>query len=370
MEKEKKEKKLIRLAKRLVDPSQAGICIEPKERGKGYWFGSGNLMEGRAGEIYLTGRFRNPGDSTAGLAKGERGLELAIFRSLDGGRNFEKILSFSKKDLSFDADDVLSIEGAALHLTSDGAELFVSTEKANRFYPDPVEDFQKPGTGVWTIDRIAAPGILGLKGQKPEIFFSSNDPEHLHVKDPVIYSPPSGSTFLIFCTHPFCWSSSNSAYAVRPGGGHFSEPVYDFFPRGTTWDVAAARITDVLPLPEWKKTGFEEEISLIFYDGAECIRAHDQSAGGVSRPRGYSCEELGGMAFMHQDDFSHVERVSKHFPLFVSPRGTGCCRYVHTLRTREGILATWQQSQKDESQPLMMNLLPWKEVDAILEARE
>jgi hypothetical protein len=216
MEKEKKTEKLIRLAKRLVDPCRGSICIEPNERGRGYWFGSGNLVEGSGGEIYLTGRFRNPGDSTTGLAKGERGLELAIFRSGDRGRNFEKILSFSKKDLSFDVYDVLSIEGSALHLNADGAELFLSTEKGNLFYPDPLEDYQKPGTGIWTIDRITAPEIMKLKGQKPEILFSKNDPEYLHVKDPVVYSSPSGGVLLIFCTHPFSWSSSNAAYAIRP----------------------------------------------------------------------------------------------------------------------------------------------------------
>jgi hypothetical protein len=371
MEKEKKTEKLIRLAKRLVDPCRGSICIEPNERGRGYWFGSGNLVEGSGGEIYLTGRFRNPGDSTTGLAKGERGLELAIFRSGDRGRNFEKILSFSKKDLSFDVYDVLSIEGSALHLNPDGVELFISTEKANLFYPALLEEFQKPGTGIWTIDRITAPEIMKLKGQKPEILFSSNDPEYLHVKDPVVYSSPSGSTLLISCTHPFSWSSSNAAYAIRPpGGDHFSEPICTFFPRGTTWDVAVARISDVLPLPELKKAGFEEDISLVFYDGAECIRPHEQSTWGVTRPRGYSCEELGGMAVMLHGDASHIEKVSKYFPLFVSPWGTGCCRYIHTLRTKEGIFATWQQSQKDESQPLVMNFLPWEEAYEILGAKE
>jgi hypothetical protein len=370
MEKQAKEEKWVRLARRLVNPEQARILIEPYGQGKGYWFGGGNLVKGPESDIYLAGRYRNPGDSTTGLAKGERGLELAIFRSSDGGRTFEKIISFSKKDLSFDDYDVLSIEGSALNLLEDGAELFVSSEKGNLFYPDPFENFQKPGTGVWTIDRIAAPGIAGLKGPKPQPLFSGKDPQHLHVKDPVVYRPSSGATILFFCTHPFSWSSSNSAYALRPrGSARFSDPVFGFFPRGTAWDVAVTRISDVLPLPEWKEAGGEEEISLVFYDGAECLREHEQSTWGIDRPRGYSCEELGGLAVLHSGDPARMERVSKYLPLFVSPWGTGCCRYVHTLRTQEGILATWQQSQKDASQPLVMNFLTWQEVYETLEKK-
>jgi hypothetical protein len=353
-----------------VNPEQARILIEPYGKGMGCWFGGGNLVEGPGGDIYLVGRYRNPGDSTTGLAKGERGLELAIFRSSDGGQTFEKILSFSKKDLGFDGYDVLSIEGSALNLLEEGVELFISSEKANVFYPNPFEDFQKPGTGVWTIDRISASEIMGLKDQQAQLLFSSKDPQHLHVKDPVVYSPSAGGTILIFCTHPFGWSSSNSAYALRPpGSSRFSDPVYGFFPRGTTWDVAVTRISDILPLPEWKEVWGDGAINLVFYDGAECLRAHEQSTWGVNRPRGYSCEELGGLAMQHSEDPTRIERVSKYVPLFVSPWGTGCCRYVHTVRTKDGILATWQQSQKDASQPLVMNFLSWQEVYETLEKK-
>jgi len=368
MEKEIQEETLIRLARRLVNPEQARILIEPYGREKGYWFGGGNLAEGPDGAIYLVGRYRNPGDSTAGLAKGERGLELAIFRSSAGGRGFEKILSFSKKDLGFEEYDVLSIEGSALNFLEEGVELFISSEKANLFYPQPFEDYQKPGTGVWTIDRIAAPGVRELKDRPVRPLFSSRDPQYLQVKDPVVYSPSSGGTILFFCTHPFTWSSSNSAYAFRPRGREqFSEPVFDFFRRGTTWDVAVTRISDLLFLPEWKKVRGGEDLSLVFYDGAECLRDHEQSTWGVTRPRGYSCEELGGLAILPSEDPARIERVSKNVPLFVSPWGTGGCRYVHALRTQEGILATWQQSQKDGSQPLVMNFLSWQGVYEAIE---
>jgi hypothetical protein len=371
MDKQGKEELFIRLAKRLIDPLQARVLIEPYGKGQGFWFGGGNLAQEPGGEIYLVGRYRNPGDSITGLAKGERGLELAIFRSKNGGRDFEKILAFSKKDLSYDDYDVLSIEGAALNFYEEGVELFISSEKANLFSPPPFEDYQKPGTGVWTIDRITASDVPGLKERPVRPLFSSRDPQYLHVKDPVVYSPSSGGTILFFCTHPFSWSSSNSAYALRVAGDEgFSAPVFDFFARGTTWDVAVTRISDLLPLPEWKEVWGGENLSLVFYDGAECLRDHEQSTWGVPRPRGYSCEELGGLAILKSEDPARIERVSKYMPLFVSPWGTGCCRYVHTLRTNEGILATWQQSQKDGSQPLVGNFLSRQEICETLDGRE
>jgi len=39
------------------------------------------------------------------------------------------------------------------------------------------------------------------------------------------------------------------------------------------------------------------------------------------------------------------------------------------LRTKDGILATWQQSQKDASQPLVMNFLTWQEVCETIEMK-
>ena len=101
MEKQVKEEKLIRLARRLVNPEQARILIEPYGKGMGYWFGGGNLVEGPGGDIYLVGRYRNPGDSTTGLAKGERGLELAIFPVIRWGPDFRKNSFLFKKGSGF-----------------------------------------------------------------------------------------------------------------------------------------------------------------------------------------------------------------------------------------------------------------------------
>jgi len=52
-----------------------------------------------------------------------------------------------------------------------------------------------------------------------------------------------------------------------------------------------------------------------------------------------------------------VHRLSKYQPLMVSPWGTGCSRYVDVLATKDGMITTWQQSQKDSSQPLVMNFV-------------
>jgi hypothetical protein len=52
--------------------------------------------------------------------------------------------------------------------------------------------------------------------------------------------------------------------------------------------------------------------------------------------------------------------------MFVSPWGTGCSRYVSTLVTASGILATWQQGQADGSQPLVAHALSMDDVESIL----
>ena len=107
-------------------------------------------------------------------------------------------------------------------------------------------------------------------------------------------------------------------------------------------------------------------LSLYFYDGAECLRSLDENAKAVSRPRGYSCEELGGLAWGWDAEFPKMQRLSLDFPLFTSPHGTGCSRYVSTLKTQDGIMASWQQSQPDRSQPLVGNFLDRAAVESQL----
>jgi hypothetical protein len=46
--------------------------------------------------------------------------------------------------------------------------------------------------------------------------------------------------------------------------------------------------------------------------------------------------------------------------------GVGTSRYVDILTTEEGFYATWQQSQADLSQPLVMNFLSRADAIAIL----
>ena len=65
-------------------------------------------------------------------------------------------------------------------------------------------------------------------------------------------------------------------------------------------------------------------------------------------------------------EFPKMERLSLLEPLFTSPWGTRCSRYVKTLITSSGIHATWQQSQKDGSQPLVYNFIPIQQVESIL----
>ena len=76
--------------------------------------------------------------------------------------------------------------------------------------------------------------------------------------------------------------------------------------------------------------------------------------------------ELGGVAYCQNGDLTTVERLSVIQPMFVSPHGTGCSRYVDVLETSENYIATWQQSQQDGSQPLVMNVVPRSEIESLL----
>jgi hypothetical protein len=267
---------------------------------------------------------------------------------------------------------VLSIEGSSLRFDAGGVELFVSSEKEELPYPKGLEAFQKPGTGVWTIERLRAPSVEQLSSAPLEPVIAGMDPQQWHVKDPVVHGAPSGATMLWFCTHPFSWTSSNSAYALRPPGreeeppaASFGPPIYDAFPRGATWDVAVSRITDALDLttiPGYTGT----PRTLVFYDGAECMREHEQNPNAVSRPRGYSCEEIAGLALFDGEDPGSLRRLSTTAPAFVSPWGTGSSRYIHTFLTESSVVATWQQSQQDGSQPLVLRTLPIKEALSLL----
>lgn len=357
--------KLTNFCHALINQSAARVIVEPQDRSTGFWFGGGNMIEGPDGELYVVGRFRNVGDSRTGVGSGTRGLELAIFRSDDQGQTFEKFVSWDKGALNSPSGEVLSIEGSCLRMTDHGAELFVSTEKTGVPYPDQIAEFLKPGAGVWTIDVLRAASIAELKSAKVESAFSSDFPQHLHVKDPFFWATADGDR-LGYCSHPFGWSSSNTGVANVPAASQLvTDPQHSVFPRGTTWDVAMTRGTAVLPVP---KVGpfADNDYKLLFYCGGECLRPLDEHGTAVKRPRGYSCEEIGGAAVIIDDDMNQTERLSDLLPMFISPNGTGCSRYVDVLATERGFYATWQQSQDDLSQPLVMNFVSRSAAEKIL----
>ena len=363
---QQQRQKLTRLAQALIDQDAAKVIVAPQRPGTGHWFGGGNMVQDSSGNLWVVGRFRNHGDSRTGLGKGERGLELAIFRSRDKGESFEKIVQLSKSDLNVGTNEVLSIEGTALRFTDRGVELYLSTEKSGVAYPDCVKSFLKPGTGVWTVDRICADSIETIPQSPVETIVSSDDPQFVQVKDPFLFEH-DGKANLLFCTHPFCWSSSNTGYvSIAPESSIGNDACFDFFPRGFTWDVAMTRGTAVMPVPKIGEFA-GSDLALFFYDGGECVRDMDEHKSAVSRPRGYSCEELGGVAAVSCSDLRDIDRLSVVEPMFISPHGTGCSRYVDVLTTDEGLYATWQQSQDDHSQPLVMNFLSTQRLQEILQ---
>ena len=365
---QKQQQALSRLAHALIDQKQARVLIPPNKPQDGFWFGGGDLAQDTHGVLWLVGRYRNFGDSRTGLHAGERGLECALFRSDDGGTSFTKVRSWSKADLSYDGRDVLSIEGTSLHQLPDGTwELFVSSEK-KQAYPADITDFQKPGTGVWSLDRMtgAAPDTLDAETLQPVL--SEQPPaEYLHVKDPVVYDAVDGSTHLIFCTHPFTWAASNSGLAVRQSTEqHFHVTQWQMVARGAAWDVAATRITGHLPVPAVGMFVDANPVTLYFYDGAESMRSLEANSKAVVRPRGYSCEEIAATLMAWRDNPATLERMAPLQPMFTSPYGSGSSRYIKTLVTSEGIWATWQQSQADHSQALAGRFLPMTKVKQLL----
>ena len=198
------------------------------------------MRDPRDGSLLLIGRYRDAGDSRTGVSAGTRGRELALFRSTDDGRSFNKIRSWDKSDL-YCGSTVLSIEGSALEVNKRRIEIMVSTEKF-RPYPRQFTGFQKPGTGLWSIDTFGAANPDRLNPQESIApLLASNDPAYLHLKDPNL-SPGlhRGQSLLLYCAHPYSWSSSTSGSATLSAQSCISDG-HDIFPRGSTWDVAASR---------------------------------------------------------------------------------------------------------------------------------
>lgn len=360
--------RLIALLHALIDQRAAKVLVEPYERSTGFWFGGGNMVRDRDGRFHVIGRYRNHGDSRTGLAAGSRGLELAVFTSGDGA-TFEKRLRWSKQDLSYAGGEVISIEGAALRMRDDGTcEVLVSSEK-DLEYPAEYSDYRKPGTGVWTIDRFTGQSVDRLDSATIQPALDSRpEPGYLHVKDPVYLGLElNGVDAMLFCNHPFTWASANTGFATRREDNEpYSVRDWELIHRGPAWDVAGTRITARMPIPPLGVFADLPPCSVYFYDGLECYRQLEPNVRGLKRPRGYSCEEIGGACFGFDSDFPAMLRLSPNLPLFISPYGTGCSRYVDVCVTPDALFATWQQSQDDLSQPLVGHDLDMERVEALL----
>ena len=76
---------------------------------------------------------------------------------------------------------------------------------------------------------------------------------------------------------------------------------------------------------------------------------------------------MSGVAVAPEANLAASQRLSVTGPLFVSPYGTGSSRYIDVLETDEGYYATWEQSQPDESQCLVMNFVSRERAEALLQ---
>ena len=109
------QENILKLLTSLLDQNSARILFPANQQKPGFWVGGGNIVRGENGTLWICGRYRDFGDSRTGIDKGTRGLELAIFCSKDNGKSFKKVQSWSKADLSYKNDSVVSIEGTSLH---------------------------------------------------------------------------------------------------------------------------------------------------------------------------------------------------------------------------------------------------------------
>jgi hypothetical protein len=131
--------------------------------------------------------------------------------------------------------------------------------------------------------------------------------------------------------------------------------------------VAATRITCRLPVPRTSVFARLPALSLYFYDGAECLRQLEPHRHAVQRLRGYSCEEVGGLAYGFDREFPQLHHLSHLEPLFVSPNGTGCNRYVSVLSEADGgLFATWQRSAPTQAQPLVAHRRSAEQIKSLL----
>lgn len=357
--------RISKIASLLVDQKKSRVVVSPKKKASGYWFGAGNIIE-VGNDLILCGRYRNAGDSRTGLNLGERGLEWSMFRSSDRGNTWEKIISRDKESLSQNGEKVISIEGSSLLKTDSGYTLFISTEKEKQ-YPEGFESFKKKGTGVWSIDTISSLTLEGLATAPVKPFLISTTAEHLHIKDPAIYSLDSGELVMLFSHHPYNWASSNTGMIsfnnLKADLEHIN---WNFLPRGNTWDVAISRGTALWNIPRCGVFQESEPFSLIMYDGGECMLPLDSHSEENNINKGYSCEELGGLALYSGSPLIYKDRISLHTPMFISHSGTGCSRYVSLLQTKDGIYCSWQQSGQLGEQSLVLNFVTNEQILTIL----
>ncbi|MDZ7799161.1 MAG: hypothetical protein U5K81_00010 [Trueperaceae bacterium] len=170
---------------------------------------------------------------------------------------------WSKTELAT-CDEVLSIEGSSLRRRADGGwELFVSSEK-RRAYPSAYAEFQKPGTGVWTIDRMTGPSPDRLNAGTLAPVVVGIDPGHLHVKDPVTVDLADGGTARTDLQPPaHLGVQQYRAGAARRGRRGVRGHAPGAGTARSVLDVGVTRLTDRLRVPRVGRFADGPELSLL-----------------------------------------------------------------------------------------------------------
>ena len=352
------------LVSELIDQRSAHVIVRPNRAADGYWFGGGNLLQDAGGTLWLVGRYRDAGDSRTGLGAGERGLACALFASADGGASFEPVRSWSKAELSAHGT-VLSIEGTDLRRRAGGGvELFVSLEK-DVPYPDAYAAYQKPGTGVWSIDRMTATRRHRSTWQHRRRCCGRGGRSPSTSRTPSPSRPRRGHGAAVLLASGLVGLQQHRRRRARGSATTFELASWEAVARGAIW-TSPSRASP---------TGSRCR------ESACCVRAADERlllrrrgvhapAGGEPAGRETAARLL--LRGARRRDVGPGRRlpgdgtaVDGRAALRVADRNRQQSLREHLL-TKEFLYATWQQSQADRSQPLVMNALPMERVEAIL----
>ena len=301
--------------------TQGRVLREPVGFEKGYWIGCPDVFHDTTDDaIYLTYRIRRPRG-----VQPERGGEVRISKSTDGGQSFEDIFTMTK-----DQVNTASIERTAVQRGDDGQWRYFAS------YVDETD-----GRWITTVTKAESPDKFDVSQMKP--LFKATDYQLEGIKDPWIIrldgvyhmflsvavatkttSDGSHETLDIYNTGE-CLSAT--ALATSRDLDHWQWHGLILSPGETGWDCYCRRINSILPIAGKY---------LAFYDGS------------ASHLENY--EERCGLAV--SSDLKNWEVLTPEGPQWTSPFATGSLRYADVQVINGKVQFYYEFAREDEAHDL------------------